>query len=232
MLYFFKNKPLIKLIYKGDKIMLKKEYFAKMLICFGIGSLIAWIASFVALIMPFDFKTVKWVYLFSQQISEKAILPLFSIIAIIGGIYLCQSEQKESKNSKCIYAIWTERFLAVLSLSFFVGLVSLSIIFSTSIKPIYSEVKTQINEEANRVKAQISIMTQTNPNIVQENLKKGLEELNQKVNQELKKAKKDITVNSVKILISLIVFALIYLKFAIYLMKISLQKDVCQNTES
>lgn len=204
--------------------MFKKEYLAKMLVIFGFATLVAWIVNFISLLIPFQFKVAKWIYLLSQEISEKSIFPLIGILAIIGGTYICNS----AKESKCRCAIWAERLSAVLCMFFFAGLVTIAIVYSLSIKPLYLDVKTQIMGEADKVKSQIAMMIQSNPNIKQENLQRGMQELDKRVNIELKKAKKDIITNSIKILVGLISFAITYLMFAIYLIKMSLKK--CDNT--
>ena len=211
--------------------MFKKEYLAKMFVIFGIATLVTWVVNFISLLIPFQFKVTRWIYLLSQEISEKSIFPLIGILAIIVGTYLCNSA-KEGNGSKCRCAVWAERLSAVLCMVFFAGLITMAIVYSLSIKPLYGDIKTQIMGEADKVKSQISMMAQSNPNIRQENLQRGLQELDKRVNMELKKAKKDIIANSIKILVGLIAFAFTYLMFSIYLIKMSLQKCANKNIES
>lgn len=213
--------------------MLKKEYLSKLLVVFGVATLITWIVNFVNLILPFQFKVVKWVYIISQELSEKSIFPLIGILALMGGVYLCNAA-KESKDSKCRCAVWAARVSSVLCMFFFAGLITMTVVYSLSIKPLQNDVKTQIMNEADKVKSQMAMMVQANPNLPQENLQKGMDELNISVTRELKKAKRDITTNSIKILVGLLSFALVNLVFAIYLIKISLCKTNCTtaNTES
>ena len=208
--------------------MLKKEYLAKLLVVFGVATLITWIVNFVNLIIPFQFKVVKWIYIISQELSEKSIFPLIGILALMGGVYLC-SAAKESQGSKCKCAVWAARLSSVLCIVFFAGLITMTVVYSLSIKPLQNDVKTQIMGEADKVKSQIPMMVQANPNLPQENLQRGMDELNTRVAQELKKAKRDIITNSIKILVGLISFALVNLVFAIYLIKISLCKNNCSN---
>ena len=208
--------------------MFKKEYLAKMLVIFGIATLITWTVNFISLLIPFQFKVTKWVFLFSQEISEKSIFPLLGILAIIGGVYLCNSA-KECKDSKCRCAVWAERLSAAFCAFFFAGLIAVVVVYSLSIKPLQTDVKTQIQGEADKVKAQITMMAQSNPQIKQENLQMGLQDLNIRVTVELKKAKTDIIINSIKILTDLVLSAFVYLMFAIYLLKMSLLKNKCTN---
>lgn len=205
--------------------MFKKEYLAKMLVVFGAATLITWVVSFISMLIPYQFKVAKWVYLFSQEVSEKSIFPLIGILAIIGGVYICNSAKKESGESKCRCALWAERLSSILCLFLFALLVSVTIMYCFSIKTLKADIKSQIMGEANKVKAQISMMVQTNPQLAQGNLQKGLQELDKRVNDELKKAKRDIILNSVKILVGLISYAITYLIFAIYLFKLSLKKE-------
>lgn len=208
--------------------MLKQKYLAKLLVVFGAATLITWVVNFISLIIPFQFKVAKWVFLISQEISEKSIFPLIGILAIIGGVYICNAA-KEAKDSKCRCAVWAARLSSILCILFFVGLITMTAVYSLSIKPLQNDVKTQIMGEADKVKSQISMMVQANPNLPQENLQRGMQELETRVNQELAKAKKDIIINSIKILVGLISFALANLVFAIYLIKISLCKTACNN---
>jgi len=214
--------------------MLKKEYLAKLFVIFGVTTLIAWIVNFIVLIMPFQFKVLKWVYLLSQELSEKSIFPLLGILALITGVYLCTSAKEEGGGLKCKCAVWAERLSAVLSMVFFAGLLTMAVVYSLSIKPLCLDIKNQIDDEAAKVKSQIAMMSQSNPNIQQENIEKGIQDIDKRVVVEIKKANKDIVVNSVKILVGLISFAFAYLIFAVYLIKISLFKNKCcqLNTEN
>ena len=207
--------------------MSKKEYLAKILVVFGITTLTTWIVNFIILIIPFQFKIAKWVYLFSQELSERSIFPLLALLAIVGGTYLCNS----AKEPKCRCAVWAERFSSVLSIFFFAGLVTIAVVYSLSVRPLLADVKTQILGEADKVKSQIVMMAQSNPNIKQENIQNGLQDLEKRVGMELAGAKKDITINSVKILFDLLAFALAYLIFAVFLIKMSLLKCANKNTE-
>jgi len=198
-------------------MMLKKEYFSKMLIIFGVATLVTWVANFISLIIPFQFKVAKWVYLLSQEISEKSIFPLLGILAIIGGVYICNF----AKESKCKCAVWAERLSAVFCIFLFTGLITMAVVYSLSIKSLHNDIKNQIMGEANKVKSQVAMMVQSNPGIKQENIQSGMQELDKRVNLELKKAKKDIIINSIKILLGLISYALVSLMFTIYLFKVS-----------
>jgi hypothetical protein len=208
--------------------MLKKEYLAKIFVVFGAATLITWVVNIISLIIPFQFTVVKWVYLVSQEISEKSIFPFLGILAIVGGVYLCKSA-KEAQNSKCKCAGWSTNLCALFCTFFFAGLVTMAVIFSLSIKPIQNDIKTQIMSEANNVKTQITMMAQANKNVKQENVRLGLQDIDQIANQEIKKATKDVIINSIKILIGLILFALVNLISAIYLIKMSLFKNKCNN---
>lgn len=198
--------------------MLKKEYFAKILISFGIITLFTSIVNIISLLIPFQFKVAQWVYLFSQEISEKSIFPIIGILAIIGGTFICNFAKK-CQESKCKCAVWAERLSAVLCLIFFTGLVTLAFVYTFNIKTLQNDVKTQIQGEEQKVKTQIAMMVQNNPNIKQENLQKGIQDLENKAASELHKAKKNIIINSIKILAGLISFAFLYLISAIYLFK-------------
>jgi len=213
--------------------MFKKEYLAKLFVIFGVATLITWIVNFVILIIPFQFKVLKWVYLLSQEISEKSIFPLLAILAIITGVYLCTAA-KEEKGLKCNCAIWAKSLSAALSIVFFAGIVTIAVVYSLSIKPLYFDLKTQINDEANKVKSQIVMMAQSNPNLQKENIERGMQDIDKRVSEEVKKAKKDVILNSIKILTGLISFAFAYLIFAIYLIKILVFKGKCcqVNTEN
>ena len=208
--------------------MSKKEYLAKIFVVFGITTLITWIVNFIILIIPFQFKIAKWVYLFSQELSERSIFPLLGLLAVVGGTYLCNS----AKESKCRCAVWAERVSAVLSIFFFAGLVTIAVVYSLSVKPLLADVKTQILGEADKVKSQIVMMAQSNPNIKQENIQNGLQDLEKRVGMELAGAKNDITINSVKIIFDLLAFAMAYLILAVLLIKMSLLKETKVKTES
>ncbi|MEI8388699.1 MAG: hypothetical protein WCG23_02315 [bacterium] len=208
--------------------MSKKEYLAKIFVVFGITTLITWIVNFIILIIPFQFKIAKWVYLFSQEVSERSIFPLLGLLAVVGGTYLCNS----AKESKCRCAVWAERVSAVLSIFFFAGLVTIAVVYSLSVRPLLADVKTQILGEADKVKSQIVMMAQSNPSIKQENIQNGLQDLEKRVGMELAGAKNDIITNSVKIIFDLLAFALAYLILAVLLIKMSLLKETKVKTES
>jgi hypothetical protein len=210
---------------KGKITVLKKEYLAKMLVMFGVVALFNSIISIIVLAIPFQFKVPKWVFMFSQEISERSIFPILAILVLIGGVYICNSA-KECKESKCRCAVWAEKLSAAFCIIFFTGLITIAFVYTFNLKALQSDIKTQIQGEAEKVKTQITMMIQrNNPQIEQENVQNGIRELNERAAMEIKKANKSIIINSIKILAGLISFAILYLITAIYLIKISISEN-------
>ena len=214
----------------GGKIVFKKEYLAKLLIVFGIATLVTALVNIIAIVIPLDFKVVKSVYLLSGEIAEKCIFPILGILAIVGGTYLCETA-KEEKGSKCKCAVWAKRVSAVICAGFFAGLVTVSFVYAFNISALQNDIKNQIKGEGDKAMGQMAMMIQQQPGMKQENIQAQLKDLEQRITTEQKRAKKEIIINSIKILVSLISFAIVYLVSAIYLVKMSASesKECCES---
>lgn len=204
--------------------MLKKERFSKMLVIAGTSVVLVSLVNLITLLIPFDLNNPKWPYLASMEVAGASFFPILGILILIGGVYLCSA----SKEKGCRCAVWAERLSAVFCSLFFVFLFSTIIFYSLSISGLVNDAKTQINSEVEKVKNQIMMMAQQNPQINPENVQKGMKNLEERAQQEIKKAKTDITKNSVRIIFSLLVYAFVYLISAVYLFKNSvLGKENC-----
>ncbi len=195
--------------------MLRKDYFAKILVVFGIATLIASLVDIIVLLVPLQLKFPQWVYYTVQGVSELSLVPIIGVLAIVGGLYL-----GKSANSKL--TIFAERFLAVLCSVFSLGLIVSIVFYTISMNSIENKALAGIKKEAASIKIQVNEYAKKNPQITEERLATKIAEIDTQLLKRTKKTTNDLAKKNIKTMTNLIAYAFVYVLAAILLLKVSL----------
>lgn len=188
--------------------MSRKNYFEKILILFGVITLLTSLVDMAVIVIPLHLSAPQWVFASSQEVAERCIVPIIGIIAILAGFYLGNAE-----NNKVSLNI--ERYLSIFSILFGVGLVIVTVFYALTINTIENQMISSLKKNSEGMKNQaMSVYSQVNAkeNVVpKEELDKYLTSLNKNLALETTSSKNKLLKKNVKTIINLVLFTLVYI---------------------
>ncbi len=202
---------------KVGNVFLKKNVIGKLLIVFGIATLIGTAADYFAILFPLHLRNNQWVYSTVQKCSDSSIIPLLAILLLIIGFYLLN--EKENKA-----LLLFERSTATICALFTMFLVVLTLLFSISFSSVENNTISKIKNEGQKAKAQLAYIIEKNPNITPEQTKqiqKNIKKIDKVLIYKVKQIKTSFVITNTKILINLLAYLLAALYFTLSLFKTS-----------
>lgn len=182
--------------------MQKKNFLAKILIVFGLVTLLTSLVDILAAVVPPHLANSQWVYGTAQEISERSIIPILGIVLTLLGIYLENGENKPLLN--------LQRALGIFSALFGLGLITVILLFALSMNSIKTNAVQQIKEKSDNVRSQVTALSAKNPQLAGK-ANEFITKLDKNVAQEIKSVERNFHKRNLKTLINLILFAVAYL---------------------
>lgn len=183
--------------------MSKKRTLSKILIIFGLITIITALADLAVIILPPYLSNPEWTYGIGQQIADRSIIPILGAIISFIGFYINNTE-----NGKLSFHL--ERSLGIFNVLFSIGLVFTILLYTLSMNAIQNNAVQALKEKRNNVVAEIDRISSQN----QEVKKKAddfIVKLDSELNSKIKSTKKSLIKINFKTLVNLILFAFIYL---------------------
>jgi hypothetical protein len=66
---------------------MNKQQLSRIFIIFGFATLLASIIDIAAVLIPIHLSNPNWVYLSSQDLADRSIIPLLGIVIMLAGFY-------------------------------------------------------------------------------------------------------------------------------------------------
>jgi hypothetical protein len=190
--------------------MFKKEIIGKLLAVFGVATVIASLVDLASIMLPLQLRNNQWVYQTVQSVSNISIIPLIGIISFVIGYYLIFSRESNA-------LILLERLSSGVCSLFVVLLTALTLLFSMSINSVENSMVTQIKNQADKVKQQITAYVQQNQSIPKAKLQNKIKEIDAGLVLQVNSVKKNILKNNIKILVNILSYLVAYIIFAVIL---------------
>jgi len=193
---------------KKDSV--KNGYLAKILLCFGLVTLLTSMIDIITTFIFPDFGNVQWLNTNIQELSEQSIMPALGILFILIGINL----YNYIKFSR--FWLNIEKIFGILNFLFVLCFSIIIIVYFITIAPVQNNAIMSINKQTNTVKSNINQVYNSNKSIIsKQRLGESLDNVNKTNLQQVKLTKSILLKNNVKTLINLILFTLIYLMMGI-----------------
>lgn len=200
---------------------MNKLQLGRILTVFGLATLLASLVDILSVLIPLHLSDPNWVYLTSQDLAERSIIPLLGIILTLTGLYLNNNQSRVSLNF--------QRILSVLSFLFGLGLILITVFYTLTLSSIENQVSQSIKQKGESLKKQIAISYMQQQGIkettgkiaIPGEMRKYFTEVDKKVNSEIKSTKMSLLKKNIKTILNLILFAIAYLYTAIATFKVS-----------
>lgn len=197
--------------------MSNKNYFSNILIVFGSMTLFSSLADLLAIMIPLHLANSQWVYAVVQDVSERSIMPIFGIIAILAGLLI--------KNKDSAISLNTERILSAFCFLFSVGLMVLALLFTLTLHPMENQLSDSYKQKNESYKKQV-VMSYVQANIgngkisksdilnkkipINKEVKDYLGKMDKNLALEIKAVKIDFFKKNIKTILNLLFFAFAY----------------------
>lgn len=198
--------------------MNKKNSFANILVVFGLMTLLTSLVDLLVILIPLHLANSQWVYAISQDISERSIISIIGVIAIVAGLLI--------RNKDTAITLNFERILGIFCFSFSFLLIILTLLFTLSLHSIQIQLADSYKQKNEGLKKQVIISyVQTNVSNgkiskaqlkrnkipVSKELKTYLSILDKNLKFEIKEANVELFKKNVKTILNLILFAIVYI---------------------
>jgi len=195
---------------------MNKQQLGRIFVIFGLATLLASIVDIAIVLIPLHLSDSNWVYLSSQDLADRSVIPLLGLIIILAGLYLNNDQKSRLKLN-------SEKCLGIFSFIFGLGLILITVFYTLTLSSIETQVSQSLKQKGENVKKQIVISYLQQQGIkptseklaIPKELEKYFKEIDKKVAAELKIEKKSLLKKNIKTVLNLILFAFAYLYIGI-----------------
>ncbi len=186
--------------------MERKNIIAKILIVFGLATLLTSAIDYATLLLPLHLSNSSWVYGIVQKASELAIIPALGVIITLCGFYL------NDKNNKLMLNM--ERLISVFCFSIGIGFLIMLLLYALNIKAVENHMVNNITKSASGIKQKITTIYDSKKDLTAQDKAKideYLKNVEEKGNLQIKSTKNTLLKQNVKTVFNLVLFILVYL---------------------
>jgi|GEM_PF-6726466 len=195
--------------------MLKKEILGKLLVTFGIATILASLVDYASLLLPLHLGNTHWVYSVVKSVSEISIIPLIGITAIIAGFYMIIPKENQ-------IVIVFERIMSGACALFAIFLIVLTFLFTISLDSVGNRMVSQVKEQGEQLKQQITVFKEQNPEIDEKKVQQSIKRIDENLLIKVKSVNNKFLKANIKIFINLLAFMAAYIIFSLILFNTSI----------
>jgi len=196
---------------------MNKKQFAQVLIAFGIATLFASLVDIASALIPLHLADPNWVYITSQEIAERCIIPLLGIVFLLSGFYLSNDDQENKLQLNFV------KSLGLLSVVLGFILVLTTIFCTMTFSSIENQVTQGIKDKGDNLKKQIAvsyiqqqgIKQLSGKVVVPKQMEKYFKQIDSKVKEDIKTTKKSLLKKNIKTILNLLAFIFAYIYIGI-----------------
>ncbi|MDD3013968.1 MAG: hypothetical protein PHC34_09730 [Candidatus Gastranaerophilales bacterium] len=209
---------------------MKQKYIANILIIFGLVTFLASLIDMSIILFPLNLSSPDWVYLSTQQISDRIVVPMLGLVMILLGFYFSCFKDEFIK-------IRLEKTIGIISFVIGLGLIISSLFYVLVLNSIENQVIMSVKQKNENIKKQIAI------SYIQQNLAKqgitieeGLknknipmpkevksyfEKIDKNLKIEIKSTKLSLLKKNIKVIFNQILFIIAFLYIGINSLKLA-----------
>jgi hypothetical protein len=199
---------------------MKQKYIANILITFGIVTFLASLLDLLFVLIPLHLSSPDWVYLSTQGISDRIVVPLLGLVITLLGLYFSNFKNELIK-------INLEKLIGIISFILSFGLIIGSIFYILVLGSVENQVITSVKQKNENIKKQIAIsylqqgyakqgipvrqeIEGKNIPMPQE-MKKYFDKIDKNIKMETKSAKLSLLKKNIKVILTQILFIIAFL---------------------
>lgn len=194
--------------------MFKKEIIGKLLLVFGITTIIASLADFASLLLPMHLGNSQWVYSTTERLSETSIIPLLGLLSMVSGFYLIVPKENKA-------VLMFERVSASVCALFAALLVIFTLLFSMSVGSVENNMVSNVKGKAEKLKNQIIAYSEQAPEVNKEEINKSIKKIDESLVLQTKSISKSLLKNNLKIFTNILSYIIASVIFSLILFKSS-----------
>jgi len=184
------------------------KYLNKVLIIFGVATLLTALVDLSTVIFPMHLSVSQWVFSVGQSIAERSLIPILGIISILAGCYLTNQD-----NNKLLLNI--EKVLSVFSILFGICLIFITIFYALTINNISSKSISTLKQQYESVKAKaqsayIQMNTLNKVVIKKQELDNYVKKLGDNLTYQIESTNQLLLKQNIKTLFNLVLFIFVY----------------------